>query len=407
MASDIESRQIVQRPPDQFSAAAESIAGSDDLITEILQLLPAKSLMRFKSVSKRWLSLISDHHFSLLWQQHRNPNSQVSGLFSRMDCLPQSEFEFIPLDGAGGEDESFSRFPDFGNCGDIINTNIIGSCKGLFLCCSIGLYDDFPKCKSKYHVYNPTTKQFATLPWLCDTDFIDGMNLAFDPSKSPYYKVVSLRRRRDQFYQIELYSSENGSWRPSGDPFEAPSGVNFSNGVFCNGAINWLCSSSKTSLCFDVDQEQLRTIPSPPKQSPINRVYRHFGESQGHLHLIEYNGYFCVIIKVYEMERDCSKWFLKDRIQLRTADLAFQDMLVLTNLSINKFGFSVLCLIRKEIEEDSVLVLYVSGNIISYNFRDNTSKKLCDVGQQPGYLPSLQRFGHLYVHQYIETLFRV
>ncbi|XP_059641748.1 uncharacterized protein LOC132283754 [Cornus florida] len=37
---------------DEISSATESFPGGDDLIQEILQRLPSKSLMRFKSVSK-------------------------------------------------------------------------------------------------------------------------------------------------------------------------------------------------------------------------------------------------------------------------------------------------------------------------------------------------------------------
>ncbi|EEF51601.1 conserved hypothetical protein [Ricinus communis] len=33
-------------------------------------------------------------------------------------------------------------------------------------------------------------------------------------------------------------------------------------GIFCNGAIHWYTDSGP-SLCFDVDQEQIREMPMP------------------------------------------------------------------------------------------------------------------------------------------------
>ncbi|PON51067.1 F-box domain containing protein, partial [Parasponia andersonii] len=75
--------------------SAETVACNDDLLDEILIRLPIKSLIRFKSVSKHWLSLISAPKFAL----RRNPNpspSPASGLFLKRPFRP--EFEFLNLD---------------------------------------------------------------------------------------------------------------------------------------------------------------------------------------------------------------------------------------------------------------------------------------------------------------------
>ena len=70
---------------------AETIAGNDDLLIEILLRLPIKALIKFKSVSKHWLFLISDPKFS----RHRNPNPvSASGLFLKRPFWQEFEFEF-------------------------------------------------------------------------------------------------------------------------------------------------------------------------------------------------------------------------------------------------------------------------------------------------------------------------
>ncbi|KAI5004583.1 hypothetical protein ZWY2020_031826 [Hordeum vulgare] len=48
-------------PPRGSEAAAERL--TDDLIVEILSRVPAKSLCRFKCVSKHWLSLANDRSY--------------------------------------------------------------------------------------------------------------------------------------------------------------------------------------------------------------------------------------------------------------------------------------------------------------------------------------------------------
>ncbi|KAJ6343007.1 hypothetical protein OIU78_010848 [Salix suchowensis] len=117
-----------------------------------------------------------------------------------------------------------------------------------------------------YYVYNPTTKQHTTIP---EPRRAVGAALAFDPSKSPHYKVICVRKRRwlHHQYEILMYSSNSGPWRVSGDPLTTKgSDEQFKGGVFCNGVIYWLDVSGTTgvSLCFDIDGEKLEQMPPPP-----------------------------------------------------------------------------------------------------------------------------------------------
>ncbi|KAL6135868.1 hypothetical protein ACLB2K_068093 [Fragaria x ananassa] len=76
------------------SSLAETVGNTEELLTEILVRVPARPLVRFKCVSKHWLSLISDPRFCRL-HTLQNPNPPISAVFPDTSLKP---FGFIPLD---------------------------------------------------------------------------------------------------------------------------------------------------------------------------------------------------------------------------------------------------------------------------------------------------------------------
>ncbi|XP_022958240.1 F-box protein At5g07610-like [Cucurbita moschata] len=140
------------------SSAAESLANNDDLLVEILVRLPIPSLLRFKSVSKRWFSLISDPDFS-----HRRITfypPTPSGIFlSRPYTFSVSPgFDFVVLRPNPPQVPFESLEPSVPKR----RIEILQSCNGLLLRCSNGR----SYRKNTYYVYNPTTKQYTTFPRL-------------------------------------------------------------------------------------------------------------------------------------------------------------------------------------------------------------------------------------------------
>ncbi|XP_028093466.1 F-box protein At5g07610-like [Camellia sinensis] len=115
---------------------------------------------------------------------------------------------------------------------------IKNSCNGLLLCEKDGFVVGNHYTKS-YIVCNPTTQKFTLLPQLDRRSYQpSGLYLAFDPSKSPHYKVV-LHNCLHYCYRLgnhlDIYSSESASWKQI--DVSEPLGV---EGVFWNGAIHWL-----------------------------------------------------------------------------------------------------------------------------------------------------------------------
>ncbi|XP_057477011.1 F-box protein At5g07610-like isoform X2 [Actinidia eriantha] len=366
----------------EHSSSADQVAANDDLVTEILIRLPVKSLMQFKSVSKRWLSLITKPHFI----RCRNPDpSYVSGLFfySSMRRL-NPELIFIPLQNdKNPTDNAYST--TFTTPPDALSIRILSSCYGLFCCSSYCHNTD-----RQFHIINPTTNQFASLPKLQDE--LQGLSLAFDPSRSPHYKVVCVWRtisvlstkpyQSECHFQIEIYSSETGSWRASGDPFTADLNTQFLSGVYWNNAINWFNSSGE-SLYFNIEDERLGVMPMPPIPPGewSGRQFRYYGESRGHLHLVEIYGPTTQFV-VHEMERDYSGWFVKYHVDLHEVGLAFPDMLRRLSWDLTCCSFAILSLIRREEDVGSFLVLHVPGKILRYNLADKNFKELRDVGPE-------------------------
>ncbi|KAK6155936.1 hypothetical protein DH2020_010184 [Rehmannia glutinosa] len=337
----------------QNTNPAEIVASIDHLLARILSLLPLKSLLRFKSVSKDWLSLLTNPLFCNL--HYPNPNPAV-GLF-----LPSADdhqlFDYVPFSAKESTSPPF-RKPEF--IDDISGVRILQSCNGLLLCCSV----------DRYYVYNPTTNSCSELPKPDErTGILNGISLGFDPVKSRHYDVVCVWSLQvdcsdNSQFLIGIYSSETRSWRLCGDPFAAM--VNFDKGVYWNGAIHWLGIGEGESLYFNIDNQVLDKMPMLPLRYHRNsRSDYFFGQSCGHLHFIETP---CSTIQfdVYEMKRDYSEWFVKYQVNLTPVVAANREMIW---GHINPMGwynlvFSVFTVVCGEHEEDSFLVLQSPKKII-------------------------------------------
>ncbi|TXG70580.1 hypothetical protein EZV62_005515 [Acer yangbiense] len=358
-----------------------SIADNDDILTEILVRLPLKSILRCKSVSKQWRSLISGAHFCR--RIYPDPYL-VSGLLLNNIFVDNLEYDFVPLTDKPTsppfETLTFVNHPS--------GLEILQSCHGLLFCSSFS-NRDFGR---DYYIYNPTTEQFRTLPLppSCqDSTIVRGMTLAYDPHKSPHYKVVCVRkpnsgqdymgiysRLKDYLsnysrYQIEIYSSEMRSWKVSGRSFIAHDDVDFRRGVFWNGAVHWVNFYISHCLYFKVDDEKLRKMPMPATPIPddwdYGRRLRYFDESREHLHLVE--KYVTQNFDIYEMEADYSGWFVKYHVNLNSIKIAFPEMI--TTL-FHRYNIAILAIIREADDGESYMVLQIPGKVIRYNLNDKT-----------------------------------
>ncbi|XP_076913237.1 F-box protein At5g07610-like [Bidens hawaiensis] len=374
-----QTRKMKQASIDQQSAQSRAlIVSNDDLLTEIIIRLPAKSILRFKSVSKHWLWLLSHKHFT-----HRYDKlSKSPGTFAVISTI------YVPFNVDDQNPPPFSSLDSYFNSDDV---RIVQSCNGLLLCHTRREYEG----DHRYYVFNPTTKQLATIPPVCgELKGFYFMALAFHQKDCPHYKVICVRAFEPHgiLFQLQIYSSETRKWKIAVESFSAHSAC-FCGAVYWNGAILWAPRVSHY-MYFKVDVEQLHTLPLPEGLISSEILAMYFGESRDHLHLIvyKYPEENHLLMNVYEMLRDHSGWFVKYVVDLDVRPAAFQ-----LKTPLGFCEFRVIDVVRGESEEDTFMLLHLGEKIIRYNFHDRSFKQIFT-------LPPISYKGLLNFHRYTETL---
>ncbi|KAL3650414.1 hypothetical protein CASFOL_006817 [Castilleja foliolosa] len=357
-------------------SSAQIVASIDDLLIEIIRRVPFKTLVQLPLVSKYWSSLILDPKLCLL------RNRPAVGLIFEGLTIGH---EYIDI--ATNHPHSYIIFldksiiPPFRNITPTKDTwyrhcEILQSCNGLLLCIVV----------------------------LDNSMIIRGIYLAFDPSKSPHYKVVCvLKPFGNGLHLFEVYSSETGSWRKGGEIFNWYAEFNFENGVYWNGAIHWYRRSVYLNL--DCDQTP-KVFPKPPLQYKCyDKFDYYFGESCDHLHFVDAKSPLAEFI-VYEMKRDYSEWFVKYKINIPEIErdysewfAKFEGTFIVPGLENMTRRYT---LVRGKSDEDSFLVIAIGKRIVRYNIEQKTCETLCDfestVGDRPVYWGVKRPF------QYIESI---
>ncbi|XP_059650493.1 F-box/kelch-repeat protein At3g06240-like isoform X2 [Cornus florida] len=252
-----------------------------ELLVAILYLLPAKSLCRFKCVSKAWYSLISHPEFA---KRHLNQNSNntpenlilVSDHLYSVDCTEASINDSVQ---ATELDLGFRPIVDH------YMFQILGSCNGLVL------------VSTEYTIkflLNPLTREVEKIP--NSPFFFDSMEiyhmygLGYDSSANDY-KVVAIDFREDignddddedgdddgedddddeeswcNRIIFSVYSLKTDSWRriqdvPHYHSRDAPPPTL----VLVNGCLHWFSfrSSSYVIAAFDLADEKFRDVQIP------------------------------------------------------------------------------------------------------------------------------------------------
>ncbi|GJZ62726.1 F-box protein-like protein [Tanacetum coccineum] len=212
----------------QSSQSAALIGSYDDLLTEILHRLPVISILRFKSVSKHWRSLLNHRRFTLLYDK-----SLVSspGIFARN--------LYVPFDV---ENQSSPPFSSLDFYPDPRGIKIMQSCNGLLLCCSNKGNED-----RDFFVFNPPLNN-----WQSSHRCMDEHGPKF----------------------LQIYSSDTRKWKMIPDEsFWESYYTPFSGVSYWNGAILWAPASSLPSY-FKLDIEKFHDLELP---SPLPVRVKPFG----------------------------------------------------------------------------------------------------------------------------------
>ncbi|GJX32515.1 cytosolic glyceraldehyde-3-phosphate dehydrogenase [Tanacetum coccineum] len=290
--------------------SVRTVVSNDDLLNEILLRLPVISIVLFKLVSKRWLSLIKSPTF--IRRRSRIPNIDTpSGLFIE-HRLDTNVYGLVPLDI-----RIRSRLENTFKTGACIRSNaiVMQSCNGLFLC--------YVRPNHKFCIYNPTVNLFKMLPepHYSEPKHHLFIKMAFDPTKSPYYKVVHATFINDYYppesYRIQIYSSETGIWSnvyEHSGPFEG-----LVSAIYCNNAIHWINHGDNGKLHYKLDFCSLLLLG-------MDNTCSHDQ------------------LNVYKMGNGDSEWSLKYSVNKRRISLG-----------------GVWCIALGEREEDSFMVIELNG----------------------------------------------
>ncbi|GKB10545.1 SGNH hydrolase-type esterase domain-containing protein [Tanacetum coccineum] len=358
----------------ELSLSVNAVLSNYDLLIEILLRLPVLSLLLFKSVSKHWFRIIRTPDFIF---RHRSENPNLNAPFGllirRINTKPNSiEYDLESFDNRIPSKRSIVF--TLGSEAPHGRVEILQSCNGLLLCCV------YP---CKFYVYNPTSELFKRLPTKSHTSSV---RLAFDPTKSPHYKVVQPVRlqnddedyRLNSTIQVHTYSSETGAWSVCGDQFSETCFEGFKEGVFWNDAFHWLNMNNvfrKKTLHFELDigneQPVLTELKLPVTFDGKSHFQSKLFESRGCLLLLGKDHAHSRQLNVFEMRDDDSEWSVKFIVNL--------DDIMMPLPRTWMIRPCVWSIVLGEREEDSFMIIDLLSKVVQYNPVLKTVRTLADL----------------------------
>ncbi|KAL6196752.1 hypothetical protein ACLB2K_032366 [Fragaria x ananassa] len=229
---------------------------SHDTIIDILSRLPAKSICRFRCVSKTWLLLTHEPHFIAT---HLSRHQKQKLILSSNKALFSLDQE-APID-----DDMLPSALDFPLKGDLNNQwiQMLGSCNGL-VCI-------MPQPEA-FFVFNPSTQESMRVPDCpmsshadpCDEVGNDIHGFGYAPSVKDYMFV-----KIHKGCSVLIFSLKNNSWKTVQDfPYKH---LLKNPGTTLNGAVHWLCMGPDhlpVIAALDLAEQKFSGL-SPP-ESVIN-----------------------------------------------------------------------------------------------------------------------------------------
>ncbi|CAA0813088.1 Unknown protein [Striga hermonthica] len=363
------------------------ISFNDHILIEIFSWLPPKSLIKFKLLSKHWFSLLSSDYFQqkhILNEGHRSKTEPCSLL---LRLLEKPDYFYLHLDGSLEKSSLVPyRFSPF-----LAEPIVSSFANGLFLLhCAEIKNGHVQEC----FVFNPTTKQSRSISLRADEDDykpVIGLNIAFDPLiNSAHYKIICVRLVRWapfssmgslwRLCRVEVYESDDCSWKIPGKPFWAPTDMDFNRGVYVNGRIHW------HEMFFHIDGGFVGKHPEIEVPGGIGKQFfnREYVESCGYLHCVAH--FLCKNkVMVFELARDFTKWSLKCSFELGGVS----------------GKLSVLGVVN------GVLVYHEPGKVVACGFRGEVKKVLVDFRDEEIYEEGRIQFVSNDAVEFVESLARV
>ncbi|KAE8733603.1 Uridine 5'-monophosphate synthase / UMP synthase (PYRE-F) (UMPS) isoform 1 [Hibiscus syriacus] len=206
---------------------------TEEILLEIFNRLPAKSLGKCMCVSKAWNFLIKNPFFISSHARHHSKlrcRNNNKNLFFVMTARHQVEYSLH------FDDQDFSKYTQLEYMPFDNHHFVVGSCNGLL--CLIDFQFGFDIV---FTLCNPIIKKSITLPKPClrHLPYKISVGFGFDSVKNDY-KLLKITKENvlDKFVEVELYSFNRNSWRTLAPLRYGLYSDDFM--VFVNGIVHWI-----------------------------------------------------------------------------------------------------------------------------------------------------------------------
>ncbi|KAL8051773.1 hypothetical protein ABFX02_06G170600 [Erythranthe guttata] len=261
----------------------------DEILLEIFSRLPAKSIVKYRSLSKKWRTILSTKHFV---KSHlaRKPH-QESFIYISSEYLTVHSIDKI--EGAAAVVSRKIELPN--KC-----MRVVGSCDGLVL-----LRND----EGGIFLLNPVTLQFASVLPASPTQALIHFKFGFGYDSSVDDYKIFRYYVRDLIVPgvfLDVYYVRGGFWKSVENPAYIPNHFEIGHGAFLNGAIHWLATKpvelDYRITAFDFAREVFDEIPLPIRIDEDGIVLRY--------KLVVFDGCLCLV--KYKMNSGTDVWIMKE-----------------------------------------------------------------------------------------------
>ncbi|KAF5956606.1 hypothetical protein HYC85_003831 [Camellia sinensis] len=351
----------------------------EDNVLDILHKLPAKSLVKFKCVSRGWREYISSPSVHDCCRSRRwKPTPHMMGFFfQEQESRRRLQIRFLfsstkkeKMDNDLDESVSFLGRTAI----------LVASSNGFLLC------NQNRNHQMRYYIYNPATKQWAALPKppkcyrSVATGFVCNDNTC-DPYKdSICYKVVRFGIPKcfidiQSIVTIECFSSETGAWMTVNLIPDVPLPLFPTNdpAVVIDEVFYWLDIGPRIIAC-DMVQRQCWVMNFPGEPKEVSSMC--LAVLNGHLH---YGIADDVSIEIWSLEGDfrcrLAQWHMKHRVRVVSLANRYPEIFGLVdNLIISAVvGFH-------PADEHRIVYLNLRGKVISYHINNGIVEVVHDFG---------------------------
>ncbi|XP_059313716.1 F-box/kelch-repeat protein At3g23880-like isoform X3 [Lycium ferocissimum] len=240
-----------------------------ELIIEILLKLPVKSLVKFRSVSKSWIELISSPHFvkTHLLLSGSNKNYTHHGVTFMVASTANLGFKVCSLRALLYHPVTEAFDLDYPGKNPDDHPRLVGSINGL-ICLAIRILHGF----DDLYLWNPSIRKYKKLPSYtlnlnrrdCEVRLDDfNFGFAYDEFQDDY-KVVGIfpiyRRGRLCRVEVNIYSLKSNSWRRI-DDFQGRE-LLYGPAKFVNDKLHWT-AWGRDVISFDLADEKWSEVEQP------------------------------------------------------------------------------------------------------------------------------------------------